>query len=156
MTGTPPNNRSEELTDRYRSLSTPHTSSTWKVLGEIDAPTGTGVLGHNTATSGQSFGVKGVTDSADDATGVLGKAPAGEADGVIGIANNGGIGVGALTDSPSQVGMLALNAFRGAVLAPSGRVVFVPLESANVGVLDTNAQTIKARVTALHPLINTS
>jgi hypothetical protein len=86
-----------------------HGSSTWKVLGAIDAPDGTGVLGHNTAASGQGSGVTGVVDSPEDAAGVLGRAPAGEADAVIGIAENGGIGVGGSTDATDQSGMLALN-----------------------------------------------
>lgn len=52
---------------------TPHATSTWKVLGQIDAASGIGVLGHNTATSGTAIGVKGVTDSTHErAAGVLG------------------------------------------------------------------------------------
>ncbi len=40
-----------------------HNSSTWKVLGEIDAPDGTAVLGHNTATTGSPIGTEGVVDT---------------------------------------------------------------------------------------------
>lgn len=42
---------------------TSHSSTTWKVLGKIDAPTGTGILGHNTATSGSPIGAEGVVDT---------------------------------------------------------------------------------------------
>lgn len=54
---------------------TPHASTTWKVLGEIESTSGSGVLGHNTATSGSAYGVEGVTDSTGDgAAGVRGMA----------------------------------------------------------------------------------
>lgn len=53
-----------ELTDENPNVEpTSHSSSTWKVLGEIEASTGTGVLGHNTATSGTAVGIEGVTES---------------------------------------------------------------------------------------------
>lgn len=41
----------------------------------------------------------------------------------------------------------------GAALAPSGNVVFGPLDSAHVGLLDTKAQWVEARVRAQRPLI---
>lgn len=50
-------------------------SSDYKVRGKKSASSGTGVLGHNTATSGAALGVEGVTDSGDvGATGVHGEA----------------------------------------------------------------------------------
>lgn len=113
-------------------------SSNYKVLGETNAPDGTGVLGHNLATSGRAHGVEGITDSElnepagvygeatqgsgqtfgvhgvtqspnTSATAVQGFAPNGDADGVIGISEGGGIGVGGATDSASQSAMLAMN-----------------------------------------------
>jgi hypothetical protein len=58
------------------TASHPVVKSDYKVKGEQDAPAGTGVLGHNTATSGIStYGVQGVTDSVDpDSAGVSGTA----------------------------------------------------------------------------------
>lgn len=56
-------------------------SSTFKVLGRKDAPDGTGVLGHNTTTTGVSYGVEGVTDAAKaGAAGVRGEAAASNGD----------------------------------------------------------------------------
>lgn len=52
-------------TSSSETVNATQVSSTYKVLGKIDAPTGTGVLGHNTATSGTAHGVEGVTDSPD-------------------------------------------------------------------------------------------
>jgi hypothetical protein len=64
-----------ERTTDLGAAATPHGSSVWKVLGEIDDPGAIGVLGHNTATTGTSVGVSGVTDSPDTgATGVRGRA----------------------------------------------------------------------------------
>jgi hypothetical protein len=127
-------------------------STTYKVLGELDAPDGTGVLGHNTATSGQAHAIEGVTDSHGDraagvfgeatpssgwtfgvhgvthsshgsAVGVRGLAPQGEADGVVGIAQNGGIGIGGTTDSTSQPAGVAHNlATTGAAIGHHGVV----------------------------------
>jgi hypothetical protein len=72
-------------------------SSDYKVRGKKAASSGTGVLGHNTATSGTAFGVEGVTDSTQDgAAGVRG----------VGTGTSGGIyGVLGLTDSPSGFGV---------------------------------------------------
>lgn len=65
-------------------LATSHTTSNWKVLGELNAEDGSGVLGHNTATTGGAIGVEGVTDSgAAEAAGVRGSA-AGDSQGVVG------------------------------------------------------------------------
>ncbi len=59
-------------------------SSTYKVLGLLDDPTGVGVLGQNDATSGNAYGVDGITSSgADEAAGVRGTGP-GSSFGVIG------------------------------------------------------------------------
>lgn len=75
----------ESTTDSDDVRLTSHTSSTWKVLGEIDAADGTGVLGHNTSTSGQSMGVMGVTDSGETgAAGVRGESKANDTIGVSG------------------------------------------------------------------------
>lgn len=50
-------------------------SSEYKTRGKAAASSGTGVLGHNTATSGAALGVEGVTDSTGTgATGVRGEA----------------------------------------------------------------------------------
>lgn len=54
-----------------------HATSTWKVLGQLDTAGATGVLGHNTATSGTGVGVEGITDSGGtDAAGLRGEATA--------------------------------------------------------------------------------
>jgi len=64
---------------------TAQSGSDWKVLGEIDTPGATGVLGHTTAASGASTGVHGVTDSSDDfAMAVRGDVYSGSATGVMG------------------------------------------------------------------------
>lgn len=48
----------------HRSVQpTAHSTSNWKVLGETDAADGVGVLGHNTAGTGETTGVAGVVDS---------------------------------------------------------------------------------------------
>lgn len=74
-----------------------HTSKEYKVLGETDAIDGVGVLGHNTATTGASHGVEGVTDSGQyDASGVRGKAVGG---------GLGTYGVRGTSDSPEGVGV---------------------------------------------------
>lgn len=67
----------EELQDASDTIDTA-ISTDYKVLGEKTAPGGTGVLGHNTATTGASHGVEGVTDASDlGAAGVRGQATAG-------------------------------------------------------------------------------
>ena len=73
-------------------------STDYKVRGKKPSSSGTGVLGHNTATSGTAFGVEGVTDSlTDGAAGIRG----------VGTATSGGIyGVLGLIDSPSGVGVV--------------------------------------------------
>ncbi len=59
-------------TDRHSDVE-PLSTSTYKVRGKLDAPGGTGVLGHNTATSGAAHGVLGQTQSdSEDAAGVRG------------------------------------------------------------------------------------
>jgi len=51
-----------------------HLGSTYKTRGQIDAPQGVGVLGHNTATTGEARGVIGSVDSeTDGAAGVWGR-----------------------------------------------------------------------------------
>jgi|GEM_PF-4405917 len=104
-----PDPHTDDRTHEQSRLTTAHSAVPYKVLGAIDDPDGIGVLGHATATTGTPVGVEGLADSAADATGVLGRAPRGEADAVIGIAANGGLGVGAATDAPTQPGLLALN-----------------------------------------------
>lgn len=71
--------RSEDETSEGTDIKpTSHTSSVWKVLGELADAGATGVLGHNTATSGAGTGVEGVTDSSGaGSAGVEGKATAG-------------------------------------------------------------------------------
>lgn len=75
----------DESATRNRTTETmPHSSTTWKVLGEVEARDGTGVLGHNTATTGTAHGVTGVTDSGlSGAAGVKGQASASNAFGVL-------------------------------------------------------------------------
>lgn len=68
-------------------------STDYKVLGEKDAPDGTGVLGHNTATSGPAHGVEGITESGDataEQAGVYGEATraSGWSYGVHGVTNS--------------------------------------------------------------------
>ena len=72
-----------------------HTSSTWKVLGELDEAGATGLLGHNTAGTGTGIGVEGVTDSSDpSAVGVRANAP------------NGGIGLEAISSGSFAIDAL--------------------------------------------------
>ena len=73
-------------------------SSDYKVRGKKQATDATGVLGWNTATSGPSYGVEGVTDSGDDgAAGVRG----------VCTATTGGIyGVLGFGDTPSAQGVV--------------------------------------------------
>lgn len=67
-------------------------STDYKVRGKDDIVGGAGVVGYNTASSGESYGVEGVTDSADkNAAGVRASAP------------NGGTGVFASANSNSAV-----------------------------------------------------
>lgn len=135
---TPENQDFQDASITDQSAVEASVSSTYKVLGRFGDASGAGVLVHNTATSGRAHGVEGITDSEQNepagvygeattgsgttygvegitqspnqnATAIRGISPHGDGDGVIGIARNGGIGVGALTDSSSQVGMLALN-----------------------------------------------
>lgn len=62
-----------------------HASSPYKVLGALESTDGTGVLGHNTATSGAGSGVKGVSDSTNrEAAGILGVANEDGSNGVAG------------------------------------------------------------------------
>lgn len=68
----------DETADTTDVTTTSHTSSVWKVLGELADAGATGVLGHNSATSGAGSGVEGVTDSSGtDSAGVRGEATAG-------------------------------------------------------------------------------
>lgn len=80
MTDPPPERDREAIDDSRRATEAVGTaiSTDYKVRGRLDTPGGTGVLGHNTATSGQSLGVEGVTDSSQaGAAGVRGAAVAG-------------------------------------------------------------------------------
>lgn len=88
----------EVSADTIESLTSTSITSDYKVRGKRSAPSGTGVLGHSTATSGTAFGVEGVTASATDgAAGVRG----------VGTATSGGVyGVLGLTDSPSGIGLV--------------------------------------------------
>lgn len=73
-------------------------SSDYKVRGKQDAPGGTGVLGHNTATSGSSYGVEGV--SAADGNADNGSFPAG----VRGATSGSGIVRGVFGEADTQSG----------------------------------------------------
>lgn len=66
----------------YRNLVQPDGGQAFKVVGELDDEAGIGVLGRNTADSGTTYGVKGVSESSDsDAAALYADAP------------NGGIGL---------------------------------------------------------------
>jgi hypothetical protein len=81
---------SVEVTESVQSA----ISSDYKVLGEKDAPGGAGVVGHNTASSGNSYGVEGVSQadgslSGASPAGVKGATTgSGQTYGVLGIANS--------------------------------------------------------------------
>lgn len=64
-----PTDDEEESTD-LTAVTAAAISSDYKVRGKKSASGGTGVLGHNTATSGTSYGVEGVTDA--ESTGAAG------------------------------------------------------------------------------------
>lgn len=87
MTETPPEDDQaplEEPRDLFGEVEIA-ISTDYKVLGRKQAIDGTGVLGHNTASTGTSFGVEGVTDSADTgAAGVRGFSKSGPTYGVFG------------------------------------------------------------------------
>jgi hypothetical protein len=55
----------EPIAELASDVATPHSGTSYKVLGQTDASGGTGVLGHTTAGSGTNFGVYGRTDSTD-------------------------------------------------------------------------------------------
>lgn len=83
---------------------TTQNSSTYKVLGEIATPDGTGVLGHNTATSGTAYGLEGVTDSPHaSAAGLRGRAP----NGGRGVHATASTGIGILSHSTDGPGVQA-------------------------------------------------
>jgi hypothetical protein len=91
-----------------------HASATWKVLGQLDDPTGVGVLGHNTATSGTGYGVEGVTDSPDrGAAGVHGHAAALSPDptfGVVGTtASDDNLAAGVYGDGDQALGVRGIS-----------------------------------------------
>jgi hypothetical protein len=115
----------------------PHGSETYKVLGEIDAPEGSGVLGHNTATSGTSAGVKGVVDSSDsNASGVFGEATAsnGTVFGVFGSnASSTGSGAGVRAFASNGARGVYASATSGDALYASSDTGVGVLASANTG-----------------------
>jgi hypothetical protein len=77
----------QEPADSIETTVSTTVSSDYKTRGKKDAPNGTGVLGHNTATSGAAYGLEGVTDSSNaSAAGVSANAPNG-AMGIEAIAN---------------------------------------------------------------------
>lgn len=131
----------QEWRETDRSL--PHDSKTSKVIGEIDATDGIGVLGHNTATSGRSDGVRGVTDSSElNAAGVRGKATAvsGNIYGVWGTTNSSkatAAGVYATTSDARGVYADTRGGDAFFALAKSGRGIFAQSEENDSGVFTT-------------------
>jgi hypothetical protein len=98
-------NRTREDTDQETASSTEveaspqAVSSDYKTRGKKAAAGGTGILGHNTATSGESHGVEGVTESeGNGAAGVRGAANATSGTHI------GVYGTGASTDAQGVVG----------------------------------------------------
>ena len=82
-------------------------SSAYKTRGRIDASSGTGVLGHNTATAGVAHGVEGTTDSTDfEAAGVKGQAT--DTHGMWATSENSN-GIRAITDAIGYGGVYATN-----------------------------------------------
>ena len=93
----------EELNEQMDAAATlDQALQNWKILGEISTSDGIGVLGHNTSSTGQTSGVKGVVDSDDDfAVGVRGVANgSGKNYGVLGNSDSGdGCGLGTFDDA---------------------------------------------------------
>lgn len=56
---TDPAGRERERDEKLDVLDTIAPSTTYKTRGKIDASSGTGVLGHNTATSGAAYQIVG-------------------------------------------------------------------------------------------------
>jgi|GEM_PF-2412000 len=105
---TPPSTPGSD--DESLAVTAPASGTVYKVLGQLDAPEGTGVLGSNTATSGAAHGVEGhtasphveaagvfgaATNSSTWGTGVYGQTQGSLGAGVVGWAPNGGTGVAA-------------------------------------------------------------
>lgn len=126
-------------------VTTDAVSSDYKVRGKKAAADGTGVQGHNTATSGTASGVEGVTKSTTQgAAGVRGQATAGSgvtygiwgsgdspsSQGVVGSATSGQVpdiigsypaGIWGYTDrSGAETGVIAAYGVYGNASAPSG------------------------------------
>lgn len=78
MTGEPADDSTDEhFQPKSDGATHSHGSTTAKVIGEVAASGDIGVVGHNTAASGDAVGVEGVTDSASSgAIGVRGHATA--------------------------------------------------------------------------------
>jgi hypothetical protein len=71
MTGNPSNQRAEDESDHATDeVERTATSSTYKILGELADPDGTGILGTNTASSGTPIGVKGTAPNASGGYGL--------------------------------------------------------------------------------------
>lgn len=64
--GTESDPKTEAAGDSVSETATQAPSSDYKVRGKKSATSGTGVLGHNTATSGPAHGVEGVSEAAGD------------------------------------------------------------------------------------------
>lgn len=164
MTETPPEDDRESTIEQGEEATELQTavSSDYKVRGQKAAQDGTGVLGYNTATTGRSYGVEGVTDSADtDAAGVYGEATPsnGETYGLYGITNSDGglfgrpAGVrgsapaGSGSNANGVFGTTAGTGFTDATLGPFraggvvGRAVATSGVVANAGVIGTNFST---------------
>jgi len=116
----------EQLAER-RFAALAATTSTYKVLGEVDDPGASGVYGYNSAASGNSTGVHGVTDAVDpNAAGVRGRSTATTGDaigvsgfsgststGAAGVRGDANFGVGVFGYSQGFFGLVGLTGYGG-------------------------------------------
>jgi len=129
-------------------------SSDYKVRGKKDAPSGTGVLGYNVATSGASHGVEGVADSeSDGAAGLYGEAAAttGDVYGVHATTNSRRKGqkqlpAAVFAESPTNADALRAESRSRAILAKSSGLLTAEIINQgggglNVGLFSTASGT---------------
>lgn len=112
---TPDDELTSVSTSDRTSVTTSAISSAYKVLGQLDDPTGVGVLGHNTSTTGTAYGVEGVTDSADtEAVGVYGNAATAASNATFGVvgttASDHNLAAGVFGDGSQAIGVRGISA----------------------------------------------